>query len=297
MLLDQQRNANTVGDYNARVAQAKMNDPNSIGFAMKADQAKDQQAVLDYNTASTLNPFVLGAKKEALTMDKNSAVDTQNLREVGRVLEDGGLTDAKTGVFQPFSKEDIQILKQDQSNLLSRMAATPQLSGELQKIQTTMDGRAELESMKGAYTLQRSQAEQDFKSRNGQEAAIYAKQAGDEIKFLSQELGKLNRDELSNEMTNKLFGLSEQDKSKVLDGYKKSIQEQINEARARQEHYGKQMGVDMYKPTEQPTPTPTVPTKQMESTDIEAANFVKANPTHPKAAAITAKLNAKYGAQ
>ena len=102
MLIAEQRNKNTIGDYDAAYADAKRTSPTFIQQHIKGMEAQDQNQINSAEAGKALNPFKIAAEKAAAEIDKRNADTQWTIQDLDRQIADGGGTDA-SGTVVPFT--------------------------------------------------------------------------------------------------------------------------------------------------------------------------------------------------
>ena len=145
-------------EYEGRLAQAKMNDPNYVPWQIQGQigQMKSQDAAGE--TAQVLASFKRKVEQEQLQGDYNKASTLTSIQAIDSAINQGGEHD-EGGRFASYNPQQLTALQQHRSKLVQQLADTPEF---FQK-QNLQDDRLQMQAYLGELKAQQSmKAKQDM---------------------------------------------------------------------------------------------------------------------------------------
>lgn len=145
-------------EYDGRLAQAKMNDPNYIPWAIKGQIGQNKTQDAAGETAQVLAPFKRQQEKQQSQYDTQKLGVLRTIQDIDSKINAGGSQDEQ-GNLVPFSPQDKATMQQLRQRHIQQLADTPEFSQK----QTLQDNNLQLQAYLGELKAQQTmKAKQDM---------------------------------------------------------------------------------------------------------------------------------------
>lgn len=150
-------------EYEGRLAQAKMNDPNYVPWQLQGQigQMKSQNTAGE--TAQILAPFKRKAEQEQLQGDYNKASTLTSIQAIDSAINQGGEHD-EGGRFASYNPQQLTALQQHRSKLIQQLADTPEFFQKQQLQNDRLDSNEYIAQLK-AQAAQKQLQEPKYKEQ------------------------------------------------------------------------------------------------------------------------------------
>lgn len=157
LLIAEQRNKNTIGDYDAALATEKNLSPTYKKMLLAGTEGQMQSQINAAEKGKALLPFQIAAEQAAAETEKNRQNVLWTMQNIDRQLADGGGTDA-SGNIVPFTPGQIGFMKQKRDELTKQLETTPEWKGKFDLQAEELASRERIAAMNAAAMNERAAA-------------------------------------------------------------------------------------------------------------------------------------------
>lgn len=146
LLIAEQRNKNTIGDYEAALATAKNESPTYKNMLLKGTEGQMQSQITASEKGKALAPFQIAAEQAAAETDKNRQGVLWTMQNLDKQLAAGGGIDKDGLLLKPFSPTERAMVQAQRDMLTNQLKNTPEFAGKKELSDDKIE--AQLEAMR-----------------------------------------------------------------------------------------------------------------------------------------------------
>lgn len=172
-------------EYDGRLAQAKMNDPNYIPMQIQGQIGQMQSQAAAGETAQVLAPFRRNQEKQQSQYDTQKLGVLRTIQDIDSKINAGGSQDEQ-GNLVPFSPQDKATMQQLRQQHIQQLADTPEFSQKQQLQGERLESNEYIAQLKAA-AAQKQLQEPKYKEQLASAIQVLANpNSGDEAKASAQ---------------------------------------------------------------------------------------------------------------
>jgi len=155
LLVAEQRNKNTIGDYDAALATEKNLSPTYKKMLLSGTEGQMQSQINAAEKGSALLPFQVAAEKSGAETEKNKQGVLWTMQNIDSQLAQGGGTDASGNVV-PFTPMQKMFMENKRAELTKQLETTPEWSGKRDLQAEELASRERIAAMNAAAANERA---------------------------------------------------------------------------------------------------------------------------------------------